>query len=250
MFLLAKTYQLNQTEPFKLSRSKIELFTKCPYCFYLDRRLGISQPSGPAFSLNLAVDALLKSECDDYRAQKCPHPLAIENHLDAIPYQTKPIELIDTWRNNFIGISFLHETTNFLVYGAIDDIWVTPKGEVIVIDYKATAKAGEIVLDQDYHEAYKRQLEIYAWLLLMNGYTIYDKAYFVYTNGIKDAEKFEECLHFKTKLIEHTLNTNWIEKKLQEAFDCLNQPFPPKRTEKTTENECKFCEYLNKVEKL
>lgn len=247
---MAKTYQPNQIEPFKLSRSKIELFTKCPYCFYLDRRLGISQPSGPAFSLNLAVDNLLKNECDGYRVQKCAHPIAIENNLEAIPYQTTPPELIDLWRNNRQGIAFLHKPTNFHVYGAIDDIWVTPKGELIVIDYKATAKAGDIVLDQDYHDAYKRQLEIYAWLLLMNGYTVYEKAYFVYINGVKDSEKFENCLHFNTKLIEHTLNTGWIEKTLQEMFDCLNQSSPPKKTEKTAESECKFCDYLTKIQKL
>ncbi len=26
---------------FKLSRSKIDLFTECPRCFYVDRRLGV-----------------------------------------------------------------------------------------------------------------------------------------------------------------------------------------------------------------
>lgn len=190
---------------------------------------------------------MLKNACDSYRIQKCAHPLAIENNFEAIPYQTTPPELIDTWRDNRQGISFFHKPTNFLVYGTVDDIWVTPKWELIVIDYKATAKDGEIVLDQEYHEAYKRQLEIYAWLLLMNDYPVYEKAYFVYSNGIKNAEKFENCLHFNTKLIAYTLYTGWIEKTLQEAFDCLNQPSPPKRTEKTTVSECKFCEYLTKV---
>lgn len=67
--------------------------------------------------------------------------------------------------------------------------------------------------------------------------------------GLK-IQKFENCLHFNTKLIEHTLNTGWIEKTLQEMFDCLNQSSPPKRTEKTAESECKFCDYLIKIQKL
>jgi hypothetical protein len=46
-------------DPFKLSRSKIDLFVDCPQCFYLDRRLGISRPPSFPFSLNSAVDALL-----------------------------------------------------------------------------------------------------------------------------------------------------------------------------------------------
>ena len=60
----------NLSEPMPLSRSKIDLFLKCPKCFYLDRKLGISQPSGAPFTLNMAVDTLLKKEFDVYRQKK------------------------------------------------------------------------------------------------------------------------------------------------------------------------------------
>lgn len=242
---MATLYQPNQTDSFKFSRTKLELFIECPHCFYLDRRLGISQPFGPAFTLNIAVDTLMKKECDGYRAQQRPHPITVEYKVDAIPYQPTPPELIETWRNNFKGISFHHTPTNFLVYGAIDDIWVNPKGELIIIDYKATSKAGEVVLDQDYHDAYRRQLDIYAWLFKMNTYPVHDKAYWVYCNGIKDGETFENCLHFKTVLIEHPVDTTWIESKLMEAHQCLNQSKPPARTD-----NCQFCKYLTSVESL
>ena len=52
-------------EPFRLSRSKIDLFISCPRCFYQDRRLGVAQPPGYPFNLNSAVDTLLKKEFDD-----------------------------------------------------------------------------------------------------------------------------------------------------------------------------------------
>ncbi|HVY67280.1 MAG TPA: hypothetical protein VHA30_00050, partial [Patescibacteria group bacterium] len=48
--------------PFRLSRSKIDLFLNCPRCFYLDRRLGVALPPGFPFALNSAVDHLLKKE--------------------------------------------------------------------------------------------------------------------------------------------------------------------------------------------
>ena len=51
-------------EPFRLSRSRIENFLNCPRCFYLDRKLGVDQPPGYPFSLNAAVDTLLKKEFD------------------------------------------------------------------------------------------------------------------------------------------------------------------------------------------
>ena len=61
--------------PFKLSRTKLDLFLNCPRCFYLDRRLGVAQPPGFPFSLNSAVDKLLKKEFDAHRAAGTPHPL-------------------------------------------------------------------------------------------------------------------------------------------------------------------------------
>jgi hypothetical protein len=37
----------SSTEPFPLSRSKLECWIKCPRCFWLDRRLGIRPPLQP-----------------------------------------------------------------------------------------------------------------------------------------------------------------------------------------------------------
>ena len=68
-------FEPNLREPFKLSRSKIELFMDCPRCFYLDRKLGVGRPPGFPFSLNSAVDALLKKEFDVLRAKNKKHPL-------------------------------------------------------------------------------------------------------------------------------------------------------------------------------
>ena len=68
-------YNLLSNEPFSLSRSKIDLFIECPRCFYLDVKLGISRPPGFPFSLNQAVDTLLKKEFDIHRAKKEKYPL-------------------------------------------------------------------------------------------------------------------------------------------------------------------------------
>src|SRR3989339_1670760 len=68
-------YDKNSKELFRLSRSKIDLFISCPRCFYLDRKLGVAQPPGYPFSLNSAVDKLLKKEFDIHRAGKTSHPL-------------------------------------------------------------------------------------------------------------------------------------------------------------------------------
>jgi len=61
-------YDSSSSKPFKLSRSKIDLFLQCPRCFYMDRRLGTGRPPGYPFALNSAVDKLLKQEFDIHRA--------------------------------------------------------------------------------------------------------------------------------------------------------------------------------------
>ena len=69
----------------KISRSKIDLFLNCPRCFYLDVAKGIKRPPGFPFSLNNAVDALLKKEFDLHRAAGTPHPIQTKFGVDAIP---------------------------------------------------------------------------------------------------------------------------------------------------------------------
>src|SRR3989344_2643553 len=87
-------------EPFRLSRSKIDLFLNCPRCFYLDRRLGVAQPPGFPFSLNSAVDELLKKEFDSHRAKGTAHPLMKAYSIDAVPFDH---EKMDEWRDALRG---------------------------------------------------------------------------------------------------------------------------------------------------
>ena len=92
---------------------------RCPRCFYLDRKLGVGQPPGYPFSLNVAVDALLKKEFDTYREQQKPHPLCLENSIDAIPFVHHEL---NHWRMNQRGVQFHHTATNFIIMGAVDDV--------------------------------------------------------------------------------------------------------------------------------
>jgi len=94
-----------RNDPYKLSRSKVEFFLNCKRCFYLDRKLGIKRPPGFPFNLNSAVDALLKNEFDYYRSIQKPHPYIENLGINAIPFQHK---MIEKWRQNFIGITYLH----------------------------------------------------------------------------------------------------------------------------------------------
>jgi len=234
-------YKPGQKTAYKLSRSKIELFMNCPACFWIDRRLKIGRPDTPPFQINKAIDELFKKEFDTYRLQAKPHPLMIEYKVDAIPFVHKQLT---TWRENFTGVQYLHEPTNLLIYGAVDDVWVNPKGELIVVDYKATSKKTEVSIDAPWQISYKRQLEVYQWLLRHNGFKVNNTGYFVYTNGRVDLDGFFNRVEFKTKIIPYKGNDDWVEPTIIKMKATLEADTMPSRSP-----DCEYCQYaLARVE--
>lgn len=227
------------TEPFKLSRSKIEQFLNCPRCFYLDRRLGVGQPPGFPFNLNSAVDTLLKKEFDIHRAKNTVHPMLKAYGLDLIPFQHNSI---DEWRENFKGVQYLHQSTNFIVTGAVDDLWVDQAGLIYVVDYKSTSKSTEVSLDADWQIGYKRQMEIYQWLMRRNDFSVSDTGYFVYCNGLTDKEAFDAKLEFDVKILPYVGNDTWIEQALLDARECLIADHIP-----AVSDTCAYCQYVEAV---
>lgn len=221
---------------FRLSRSKIDLFINCQRCFWLDRRLGIGQPPGYPFSLNSAVDLLLKKEFDIHRARGNAHPLMKEYNIDAVPLAH---EKIDEWRDAMRrGITHHHQPTNLLVTGGVDDVWVNKNGEYIIVDYKSTSKVGEISIDAEWQMGYKRQMEIYQWLFAQNGYDVSKTGYFVYCNGKTDNEAFDGKLEFDIVVIPYKGDTSWISDTLTDIRNCLDKNNPPLASE-----NCDYCRY-------
>jgi hypothetical protein len=242
----SQPYLPGQSEPFKISRSKIELFVQCQRCFWLDARLKIKRPSGPPFSLNNAVDELFKKEFDSYRKQSKAHPIMTENKIMAIPFDHPDI---DTWRENFIGINTVHEPTNLYVFGALDDVWITDDDELIVVDYKATAKTSEVSLDAEWQDSYKRQVEVYQWLLRQNGFKVSNRAIFVYTNGRLDLDEFGDRLEFRTKIIDYQAIDTWIEPTLTKIKECLEGPIPRVGVA-AMGGLCDYCDYARRRTEL
>ena len=231
-------FKLASPEPFKLSRSKLELFTSCPRCFYLDRRLGVGRPEGFPFNLNSAVDFLLKKEFDVHRAKKTAHPLMKKYGLKAIPFAHQDL---NAWRENFVGVQFLHEPTNLMITGAVDDVWIGEDGKLVVVDYKATSKDSKIEkLDQDWQGGYKRQMEIYQWLLRQKGFDVSNIGYFVYCNGKRDAAAFDARLEFDVTLIAYKGDDAWVEKVIKSAHACLCADEIPQ-----ADPDCDYCAYID-----
>jgi len=226
----------SEANNFKLSRSKIDLFMQCPRCFYIDNRLGTARPPGYPFALNSAVDLLLKKEFDIHRVKDKTHPLIEKYGVDARPVAHKNL---DEWRENFKGIRCFHKPTGLTISGAIDDLWQNSKGDYIVVDYKSTSKAGDITeLNQDWQDGYKRQMEIYQWLLRQNGYSVSDTGYFVYCNGRVDREAFDAKLEFDITLIPYEGDDSWVETTILKIYKTLKGKSIPKAAQ-----DCDYCRY-------
>lgn len=236
-------YNSKSKELFRLSRGKLEMFLECPRCFYLDRRLGVGRPDMPGFSLNIAVDALLKKEFDLHRVAGTAHPLMKTYGINAVPFAHLKM---DDWRDSLHkGIEYEFPNSNLVITGGVDDIWENDKHELIIVDYKATATVKEITLEGEYKQAYKRQMEIYQWLLRQNGFKVSNVGYFVFVNGQADRKAFDGKLEFDVILLPHKGDDTWVEKAVKDAYKCLKDNKIPKHGA-----GCKYCDYNEAVNKM
>jgi hypothetical protein len=219
----------------QLSRSKIDLFIECPRCLYLDVARGIPRPSGPPFTLNNAVDALMKAEFDRYRAAGEPHPLFASVGLDAVPFRHPDM---DRWRHNFTGVRWLDDETGWTLFGAVDDLWQARSGELIVADYKATARA-ETPGERHLYPSYRRQMDVYQFLVRRQGFDVSNRGWFVYTNGDRGAAEWGEKLCFTTILVPYVGDDAWVLEVFRRAVATVEQAAVP-----VAANDCDYCAYV------
>lgn len=219
----------------QLSRSKIDLFVECPRCLYLDVARAIPRPSGPPFTLNLAVDSLMKAEFDRYRASGEPHPLFATVGLDAVPF---PHPDLDRWRHNFTGVRWLDKETGWTLFGAVDDLWKARSGELIVADYKATARA-EMPTANNLYPSYRRQMDVYQFLVRRQDFKVSDRGWFVYTNGDRHAGGFGDKLCFTTSMVPYDGNDDWVLDAFRRAVATVEGGSIP-----DSGKDCKHCAYV------
>lgn len=218
----------------KLSRSALKLFEECPRCFWLDQHHKIKRPPGYPYTLSAAVDFLVKQEFDGYRRKGTLPPVFANHGLEAKLY-TGP-ELVD-WRNNFRGVSYYDEALNAILYGAVDDILEFSDKSLAVVDYKSSGSR-EITIYDDY----RKQMEIYSYLLAQNGFKVQPHAYFVFYVVQKDGGGFKNSLPFKEELREIQVNPEWVDSMFERAVQTARGPVPPECAP-----ECKHCAFVGQA---
>ena len=194
-----KTYTTNSNQPFKLNRTKIDLYFDCKRCFFLDQKYGIKRPHGAPLVLNNKVVEKLKSELDICRQQKSTHPQVLEKNINFIPTNNNNL---DDWRNPFKGIKYHHKDTNFLLNGSIDDIWtnnVTKKNHCLII--KSTTKQDQLTYESIWG-GYWRQLSFYSYLLNKNEVNMSNTGMIIFISTVDEDQKFSKNFSFNLNIFE------------------------------------------------
>ena len=247
------TYKPERCEPYELSRGRLESFLKCEACFWLDRVKGIKFPSIPGFLLNTNTDTLLKKDFDQFRG-KDPHPIMVNAGLTHLrPFDHEDIEKWESslhFGSSSNHFNTVHEQTNILFGGGLDDVWENTKtGELHVVDYKSTAQMSSkpAPLDEsfiappedpnkvDYKAGYRRQMEMYQWILRRKGFSVSNTGYFLYADGqhvqesgmIDPKDPRQAWMRFNTAIIPFVGDDSWIEEALVRAKQSLTKEYCP-----------------------
>ena len=258
------TFNPDHPEPYEVSRSQIQSFMNCPACFWMNRVKGIKFPGMPGFLLNTATDTLLKKDFDKYRELQLPHPFMERHGLGhLVPFKHDDFE---TWTKSLqLGLRTSHKPADFIIGGGLDDVWHDPKtDEIFVVDYKSTAGKRNkeltalepISLFGAYKEAYKRQMDMYQWIMRQNGFNVSKTGYFLYVNGDQHFENgmLEEnvdkaLMTFNVQLISYEADDSWVEGKIMEVKKCLHEKSCPPHAESgygpKGDKQCEYAALFN-----
>ena len=153
---------------YKLSPSSLNLMHECQRCFWLTQHKVWSRPASVFPSLPSGMDSILKKHFDKFCEKGLLPPELCDNKECKGCKLFDDVELLNTWRSNFKGISYSDKEGNIL-HGAVDNLLVKGK-KIIVLDYKTRG----FPVKEDTHEHYVPQMEIYNFLLRENGYSTED----------------------------------------------------------------------------
>lgn len=246
----------------KLSRSSLKLFQECKRCFWLDLHHKVKRPPGYPYTLSAAVDYLVKQEFDKYR-EKGTLPPVFAKYFEVDPAQSLSADRhpsadgkgrtlsgasaklfsgpeLSEWRNNFKGVSYFDEDLNAILYGAVDDVLEFSDGSLAVVDYKSSGSK-EITIYDDY----KKQMDIYNFILSRKGYQTQPNAYFVFYQVDKTGGGFSNVLPFREELKTVNVNKDWVSDVFEKAVKVARQEEAPQNL-----SHCDHCHYVKMASQL
>ncbi|MBI2451043.1 MAG: PD-(D/E)XK nuclease family protein [Parcubacteria group bacterium] len=213
----------------KLSPSGLYDFDDCKACFWIDNHHG--KAPGIPFVLNMAMDSVLKSRYDIYRA-KNELPPEIEKLGQEGVSLFKDIETLNKWRGHVSHLQIINEKAGYILSGKIDEVMVEKDGRLIPADFKSSGYAPK----DDKKKYYISQLNAYALMFREHGHNISDRALLLHY-FIKDAKNPSLDVEFISHIDPVKIDLEAFEKKMAKIVELLNSPYPG------DDLECQSCVY-------
>ena len=209
---------------YRLSPSSLNLFRECPRCFWLAMVKNVRRPSGPMSSIPIKMDSIIKSYYNRHRGLELPPTLKgqVEGRLAVGMPLTLHYEAVKD---------------NVVVWGRPDDYIELEDASIAVLDNKTASKAPLGV-----HPSYQLQMDVYSYLLRMNGYKIADKAFLGYYSPI-DSE-LHHGMGICCTVVEVATNPNRVKDLVHEAFGVLSETMPEPG------EKCPYCTWSGELHKM
>lgn len=223
----------------RLSPSSLNLFLKCPRCFWLSKH-GVPEAKGIFPSLPGGFDRELKKYYDKFRAKR-ELPPEIKNSFPVGTRLYEDQEKLDGMRNWSSGLK-AKIRDGVILTGALDEIIYLPDG-FAPFDYKTKGSAPA----DDTLKYYQFQLDCYAYMLDENGYKTNGKGYLsvYYPSAVSTTKKPDYAVaQMMCKIIEtNTIKQNAVDVCLA-AANCLESAIPP------ASSGCEVCGRIGKLKEL
>ena len=166
-----------------------------------------------------------------------------------IPFEHEHLE---NWANSLsfgkdeTFFNFDHPDSNIRFGGGLDDVFLnTQTGQLHIVDYKSTAQGTRspekyekkpVSIEDSWKIGYKRQMDMYVWVLRNKGFDVSDTGYFVYVDAqhkniegmLTDSDPTKAWMEFAVSLIAYEADTSWVGPTLIEIKEfLLNQKTCP-----------------------
>jgi CRISPR/Cas system-associated exonuclease Cas4 (RecB family) len=215
----------------KISPSGISYLMECPRCLWLQINENIRRPRGIFPSLPSGMDNVFKKYFDEYR-ERGELPPEIDGKVEGKLYNDD-LKAFNKWREiNFGrgGMRTQFPEIDIELYGAIDDLLVSPDGKLVPFDFKTRG----FPTKEDTHEHYRTQIDLYALLFKQGGMEPADYGYLLffwpesYSMG---------TANFKTDLVKIDVSPSRGYSVLQRVHEIVTDPEPK------AHSDCEYCLY-------
>lgn len=213
----------------ELSPSRLGRFVECTRCFWMAVHEGLSRPSGPFPSLPGGMDRIIKTHFDRYRERE-ELPPELEGRVDARLHPEQGfVDRARDWRQE---PRFTDPSLDLELRGGVDDLLLTPDGELVVLDYKTRGYPPKGDGAPDY---YVRQLTLYTLLFAETGHSTTDHGYLLYYHP--DAVRSGGEVGFHIDLVRVSVDLRNARALLEDAVGVLRGPIPDAAP------DCEFCDW-------